>query len=145
MQGDEATAIVTGFAGGETPAIAPIALPGNSRSVITETKLRITHASPSTGNVDLYLVAAGTDINTVDPTFADVPFGADTTQLSIAAGNYDAFVTGAGSKTPAISLPGLAWTGGEVLEVIARDPATGETGPQALLIDYSADIACPAP
>jgi len=145
MQGDEATAIVSGFATGGTPAIAPIALPGNSRSVITETKLRITHASPSTGNVDLYLVADGTDINTVDPTFADVPFGADTTQLSIAPGNYDAYVTGAGSKAAAISLTELNWTGGEVLDVIARDPATGETGPQAFVIDYSADIACPAP
>ena len=56
MQGDEFTAIVSGFATpGLTPAIAPIALAGNTRSVITETKLRITHASPSTGNVDLYL------------------------------------------------------------------------------------------
>jgi len=146
MQGDEATAIVSGFATpGLTPAIAPIALPGNTRSVVTETKLRITHASPSTGNVDLYLVPDGTNIDTVDPTFADVPFGADTTQLSIAAGDYDAYVTGAGSKTAAISLTELAFVGGEVLDVIARDPATGETGPQALIIDYSANIACPAP
>ena len=146
MQGDEVTAIVSGFATpGLTPAIAPIALAGNTRSVITETKLRIAHASPSTGNVDLYLVAAGTDINTVDPTFADVPFGADTTQLSIATGNYDAFVTGAGSKTPAISLPGLAFTGGEVLDVIARDPEGAETLPQAVIIDYSTVPACPAP
>ncbi len=146
MQGDEVTAVVSGFAtGGLTPAITPIALPGNTRSVITETKLRIAHASPSTGNVDLYLVPAGTDINTVDPTFADVPFGADTTQLSIAAGDYDAFVTGAGSKAAAISLPGLAFTGGEVLDVIARDPAAGETGPQAVVIDYSAVPVCPTP
>ena len=146
LQGDEVTAIVTGFAGaGLTPAIAPIALAGNTRSVITETKLRITHASPSTGNVDLYLVPAGTDINTVDPTFADVPFGADTTQLSIATGDYDAFVTGAGSKTAAISLPGLSFTGGEVLDVIARDPQGSETDPQALIVDYATVASCNAP
>ena len=143
MKGDEVTAVVSGFATpGLDPAIAPIALPGNTRSVITETKLRITHASPTTGNVDLYLVAAGTDINTVDPTFADVPFGADTTQLSIATGMYDAFVTGAGSKDPAISLPGLDFTGGEVLDVIARDPEGAEVGPQPVVIDYSAVPAC---
>ena len=137
---------MSGFATpGLTPAIAPIALAGNTRSVITETKLRIAHASPSTGNVDLYLVPAGTDIGMVEPTFADVPFGADTTQLSIATGTYDAFVTGAGSKTPAISLPGLAFTGGEVLDVIARDPEGEETGPQPVIIDYSTVTACPAP
>ena len=146
MQGDEVTAIVSGFATpGLTPAITPIALAGNTRSVITEAKLRITHASPSTGNVDLYLVPAGTDINTVDPTFAAVPFGADTTQLSIATGTYDAFVTGADSKTPAISLPGIEFTGGEVWDVIARDPEDGETGPQAVVIDYAAVPVCPTP
>lgn len=146
MQGDEVTAIVSGFAAaGVTPAIAPIALPGNTRSVITETKLRITHASPSTGDVDLYLVAAGTDIANVDPTFANVPFGADTTQLSIAAGDYDAYVTGAGSKTPAISLPDLEFTGGEVLDVIARDAEGTETGPQPVVIDYATVPACPTP
>ena len=146
MQGDEATAIVTGFAtGGLTPALTPIALPGNTRSVITETKLRITHASPSTGNVDLYLVPAGTLIDNVDPTFADVPFGADTTQLSIAAGDYDAFVTGAGSKAAAISLPGLQFTGGEVLDVIARDPQGAETNPQAVVINYATVPVCPTP
>jgi len=147
MQGDEATAIVTGFAtGGLTPALTPIALPGNTRSVITETKLRITHASPSTGLVDLYLVPAGTVIDdTVDATFADVPFGADTTQLSIAAGDYDAVVTGAGSKTPVISLPGLQFTGGEVLDVIARDPEGAENAPQAVVINYATVPVCPTP
>jgi hypothetical protein len=145
MKGDEALAIVSGFAGGATPAIAPIALAGNTRSVITETKLRITHASPSTDLVDIYLVADGTDINTVDPDYANVPFGADTTQLSITPGNYDAYVTGAGSKTPAISLTELNWTGGEVLDVIARDPEDGETGPQAVVINYATVPVCPTP
>ena len=88
---------------------------------------------------------AGTDINTVEPTLAAVPFGADTTQLSIATGTYDAFVTGADSKTPAISLPGIEFTGGEVWDVIARDPEDGETGPQAVLIDYAAVPVCPTP
>ena len=110
-------------------------------------RLRITHASPSTPAVDLYLVPAGTDINTVDATFEDVVFGQDTTQLSIAPDLYDAYVTLANDKTPAISLPGLDFQGGEVLDVLARDPiaAHGETLPQAVVIDYSTIAACPAP
>ena len=147
MQGDEVTAVVTGFLTTGDPTITTLPLPGNTRSVATETKLRITHASPSTPAVDLYLVPAGTDINTVDATFEDVVFGQDTTQLSIAPDLYDAYVTLANDKTPAISLPGLDFQGGEVLDVLARDPiaADGETLPQAVVIDYSTIAACPAP
>lgn len=148
-QGDEATAIVSGFLSSGDPMIVPLALAGNTRGVFTETKLRITHASPSTPAVDLYLVAAGTDIANVEPTFAGVTFGQDTTQLSIASGVYDAFVTLADDKTPAISLTGLDWTTGDrVLEVIARDPATdGSEGalPLPVVVDYSAVADCPAP
>ena len=145
MQGDEALAIVSGFLAAGDPVITDITLPGNTRSVVTETKLRITHASPSTPEVDLYLVADGTDINAVDPTFAAVPFGADTTQLSIAPGIYDAYVTLAGSKAPAITLADLDFAGGEVLDVIARDATGAETAPQAVVIDYASVAACPAP
>ncbi len=145
MQGDEETAIVSGFLTSGTPAITTLALPGNTRSVVTETKLRITHGSPSTPEVDLYLVADGTDIATVDPTFEDVPFGADTTQLSIAPGIYDAYVTLANDKAPAITLPDLNFVGGEVLDVIARDATGAETAPQAVVIDYAAVPVCPTP
>ena len=149
-QGTEATAVVSGFLSSGDPAITALPLvDGSTRSVITETKLRITHASPTTGPVDLYLVEAGTDIAGVDPTFADVPFGADTTQLSVANAVYDAIVTPAGTKTAAISLEGLDFTaGGAVLDVIARDPATdGSEGalPLPVVIDYSAVPVCPTP
>ena len=146
MKGDEAIAIVSGFlTEGLTPAITDITLPGNTRSIATESKLRITHGSPSTPEVDLYLVADGTDISGVDPTFASVPFGADTTLLSITPGPYDAYVTLAGSKEPAISITELNLVGGEVLDVIARDATGDETGPQPVVIDYSTVEACPAP
>jgi hypothetical protein len=119
---------------------------------VTEAKLRITHASPSTPEVDLYFVADGVDINGVDPTFAAVPFGADTTQLSIAPDVYDVYVTVAGSKDPAIEVQDVEFFGGEVLDVIARDPEGEEVGPQLTALDYNAGegeegyvAACPAP
>lgn len=147
-QGSQATAIVSGFLAMGDPMITALPLALDARSVATETKLRITHGSPSTGNVDLYLVAAGTDINTVDATIADVPFGVSTTTLSVANGTYDAIVTPTGTKTAAITVGGLALTGGAVLDVIARDPATdGSEGtlPLAFVIDYDAVADCPAP
>ena len=149
-QGTEAIAAVSGFLSSGDPAITALPLvDGSTRSVVTETKLRITHGSPSTGPVDLYLVATGTDISGVEPTFADVPFGADTTQLSVANAVYDAIVTPAGTKTAAISLTGLDFSaGGAVIDVIARDPATdGSEGalPLPVVIDHAAVPVCPAP
>ena len=149
-EGTEAVAIVSGFFTSGDPAITELPLTdGITRSIITETKLRITHASPSTGPVDLYLVPAGTDIAGEDPTIPDVPFGADTTQLSVPNDVYDAIVTPAGTKTAAISLTGLDFSaGGAVIDVIARDPATdGSEGalPLPVVIDHSAVPVCPAP
>lgn len=148
-QSTEATGIVTGFLAMGDPMITALAQIDDRRSVVTETKLRITHGAPSTGPVDLYLVPAGTDIATVEPTFAAVPFGADTTQLSVANDVYDAVVTPAGTKTAAISLNDLDFSaGGAVLNVIARDPATdGSEGtlPLAFVIDYASLTPCPAP
>ncbi len=145
----EVTAIVSGFLdlnmAGLTPAITALPQVDDRRSVFTETKLRVTHGSPSTGLVDIYLVPTGTAIdNTVTPAFEDVPFGADTGQLSIASGIYDAVVTGADSITPAIELLGLDFTtGGSVLNVIARDLATGGLDPAPLIIDMTNVPACP--
>lgn len=143
----EATAIVSGFLTmGMTPAILALPQIDDRRSVLTETKLRVTHGSPSTGPVDIYLVPAGTVIDdTVDPAFSDVPFGADTTQLSIANGIYDAVVTAAGSKTPAIELLDQDFAGGQVLSVIARDLAAGGLDPDPLIIDMTAVPVCPTP
>ncbi|MBT8108617.1 MAG: DUF4397 domain-containing protein [Gammaproteobacteria bacterium] len=147
-KGDEALAIVSGLATpGLDPALTDITLPGNTRSVVTETKLRITHSSPSTPAVDVKIVERGAGFGG-DPVYLaeGVTFGLDTTQLSVPTGNYDAYVALAGAAEPAISVEGLLdFTGGEVLDIIARD---GEGGPELLVLDYSDEgnvAACPAP
>lgn len=145
--GDELNAVVTGYLNG-TPAIQPIALISDTRSVATEAKLRVTHASPGTGAVDLYLLANGTDLNAsgTAPSFAAVPFGADTGVLSIAPGVYDVYVTPAGNKgVVAIEVQNLALTGGDVLDVLARDPRSdGSEGalPQLIVVDYANVADC---
>ena len=132
-------------------SISEVMNPQAKKSVVTEAKLRITHGSPATGPVDLYLVADGTDLNDAAtvPAFAAVPFGADTGILSIAPGTYDVYVTPAGDKgVVAIEVQNLALSGGEVLEVIARDPEIGGGEgplPQLIVIDYASLTACPNP
>jgi hypothetical protein len=150
-QGNELTAIVSGYLASGAPAIQALPLLNDRRSVVTEAKLRITHGSPGTAAVDLYLVPNGTDLNdaAVTPAFAAVPFGANTGILSIAPGVYDVYVTPAGDKgVVAIEVQGLALSGGEVLDVIARDAETdGSEGPlpQLIVIDYASLTACPNP
>ena len=148
-QGSAATAIVSGFLSTGDPMITALPLALDPRSVATETRLRITHGSPSTPAVDLYLVEDGTDITGVDPDFAGVTFGTSTPTLSLGSGIYDAYVTLAGEKSAAIELADLDFTaGGAVLDVIARDPATDGsegTAPLAFIIDYDTIADCPAP
>ena len=134
------TVIVSGLLATATLQAIPLSV--DARSVATEAKVRLTHGSPSTPDVDIYLLPAGSDINASEPAFMDVPFGADTGVLSIAPDTYDVYVTAADSKTPAISVIGLALAGGQVLDVIARDATGAEVGPQPLVVDYDALAAC---
>jgi hypothetical protein len=144
---DVVTAVVTGYLG-TTPALRPLALATNERSVGTEARLRVTHASPGTGAVDLYLLPDGTDFATATPGFAAVPFGADTGQLSVAPGVYDVYVTPAGDPgVVAIEVQNLALTGGAVLDVIARDARlNGSEGalPQLIVVDHANVPDCAA-
>ena len=128
------------------PALTRFASPWlmtSTKSSITPVKsrCRLAHASPNTGNVDIYLVTAGTDISDVAPNFAAVPFGAYTGVLSIAPETYDVYVTGADNKIPAIEALGVTLSGGEVWDIIARDaePETEESGPQPVIVDYRSD------
>lgn len=134
------TVIVSGLLATATLQAIPLSV--DPRSIATEAKLRLTHGSPATPNVDIYLLPAGGNIDTSDPAFTDVPFGADTGVLSIAPDTYDVYVTATGSKTPAISVPGFVLAGGDVLDVVARDATDAEMGPQPLVINYDALDAC---
>lgn len=144
---DEFTAIVTGYLM-STPAIQPLALGADSRSVATEAKVRVIHGAPGTGDVDVYVVADGTDLAAEEtmPTFGAVPFTGDSGIVSLAPATYDVYVTPAGDKaTVAIEVQDVTLEGGEVLDVIARDPLTdGSEGPlpQLIVIDYTALPAC---
>jgi len=145
---EAATVIVGGYALGGEPALQAIALATNGRSVATEARIRLVHASASTGNVDIYLLPTGVDINAATPDFADVPFGADTGMLTIdPSTSNDVYVTAAGSKTPAIAVQGFVATAGAILDIVARDQADGlALDPAPLIVSYDDTLAdCPTP
>lgn len=101
--------------------IRPLVLTDQTRRIATEAQVRIIHASPTAGDVDLYVVAPGTDITGVDPNFSAVPLGADTGYVSLAAGDYDVVVTATGSKTAAIGPVTVSLAAGGLYTAAARD------------------------
>jgi hypothetical protein len=106
--------------------IAPLVLTDdNAAPSAGNIKLRVVHASPSAGPVDIYVVAPGTDINTVTPTLSNVPFKAASDYLSVPAGSYEVFVTPTGSKTVAIDSGSLTLTAGQIRTAVALDAPGG--------------------
>ncbi|OES30749.1 CHRD domain-containing protein [Alteromonas macleodii] len=108
------------------------------RSVATEAKVRIVHASPSAGNVDIYVTADG-EIDAVDPAFADIAYETgelvETGYVSLAEGDYVVTVTPTGTKTAAIETGGLTLENGEIYTAIALDGAMEGDLPQLALLD----------
>ncbi|MDC0603584.1 DUF4397 domain-containing protein [Aliiglaciecola sp.] len=108
------------------------------RAVATESRVRIIHSSPATGDVDIYVTADG-EIADVDPTFAAVPYNTDvlaeTGYVSLAAGDYVVSVTGAGSKDKAIDTGVLTLLAGGVYTAIAVDGDSVGDGPQLITLD----------
>jgi len=98
-------------------------------------KLRLVHASPSAGPVDIYVEPPGTDINTVSPTLTNVPFKAASDYLAVAAGSYEVFITPTGSKTVAIDSGSITIAAGAIRTAVALDAPGGGTPLTAVVLD----------
>ena len=120
----------TAFANGDLATIGLDLVVDMPRPIATAAKVRIFHASPDAGNVDIYVTADG-DIANVDPAFSAVPFTSpmltETGYVELAAGDYIVTVTGAGSKDAAIETGVLSLEVNKVYTAIAIDSAIGPT------------------
>ncbi len=116
-------------------SIEPLVLTADNRRIATEAKLRIVHASPAAGNVDVYLVAPNSDITEITPTLADVPFLADTDFLSILPGSYDVVITPTGSKDAAIGPLNVTLNALGIYSAIAIDNVGGGAPLGVILLD----------
>lgn len=123
------------FAVNELAVIEPLLLADDPRPVGVYAKVRIVHASTVAQDVDIYVTAPGTDISTVEPALADVPFKANTGYLPLEAGDYEVTVTPSGTKNAAIGPLAVTLANGNVFTVIARDPAPGATELGVVLLD----------
>ena len=101
--------------------IQPLVLTDDTRRVATEAKVRIVHASPTAGNVDIYVVAPGADFTAATPAFTDVPLGAETGYVPLTPGDYDVVVTPTGTTTAAIGPLTISVAASGIYTAIARD------------------------
>ena len=87
--------------------------------------IRVINASATLGTADIYVVIAGTDISTVNPSYSSVAFGSATGYSSLAAGSYQVVFTPPGQKSATISSSPTSFSSGQVRTIIGLDGQNG--------------------
>lgn len=109
-----------------------------TRRIATEAQVQLVHASPSAGEVDIYVTATA-DIAEATPAFENVPFDSaalvSTDYVSLMPGSYVITVTATGTKDAAIGPIELQLDGAGVYTAVAVDATGGGLPPQLILMD----------
>ena len=108
--------------------IEPIVLiDDNTPPAAGNVKVRLIHAAPSAGLVDIYITAPGDDISSISPTISNFDFKDNSGYLEVPAGNYQVQITLATTKNVAIDTGTLGLSDGQIRTAFAVDPAPGST------------------
>ncbi len=127
MKAQELTVIASGRLTAD-PMFSLMVTEDMNRAVATQASVKVAHAAPAAGTVDVYVTAAGeysvADVEGMmagDPLLDDFEYGAITDYVVVAPGDYDIRVVAGGMV--AINVEGFTLGGGTVSTVIARGPS----------------------
>jgi Domain of unknown function (DUF4397) len=115
----------TVLATGLTPNVAALVMTDNNAVPAGVAKLRVMHAAPSGGIVDLYITASSVaDITGREPTAAGASYRNSSAYFSLVPGDHRVRLTGGGTKTVILDFTvGLA--AGQVRSLIVLDRLGG--------------------
>ena len=102
-----------------------VLLDDNSAPPSGDAKLRLINVAPSLGPTDVYVVAPGTDINTVSPTITNLAFVAASAYQTLAAANYEIIYAFAGQKSIAIDSGSLSLSSGQIRSFVGLNGQSG--------------------
>ena len=134
--GTRYTVVALGRAGA-TGALAPAfrLIADAAAPAANQATLRLLHASPGAGNVDVYITAPNADLANEQADFSNVAFNANPVVANLAAGTYRIRLTTAGSKTVKVDRSDVALTAGQRwLGIALGDDAPGSGSASAFEI-----------
>ena len=88
-------------------------------------QIRAINASTALGTTDVYVIAPGTDISTVNPTFSALAYQSASTYATVAAGSYQVEFAQAGSKNILINSNAISFSAGQIRTIVALDNPSG--------------------
>ena len=86
-----------------------------------DVKIRVVNSAQSLGTMDIYIVAPGTDLSTISPTFPNVVFEGASAYHEVAAGTYEVYFTQPGQKFYYIDSGALTLKAGQIRTVVGLD------------------------
>jgi len=121
----ETTVIMAGF----SSSLQGIVLNDNITSAASSTiNLRIVNAAPGLGEVDVYVVAPGTSLSSVQPTLTNLAFGTASDYINLPVGttsNYEVYFTQVGTTFTYMDTGPIGFASGQNRTIVGLNSTSG--------------------